>query len=263
MNDHHHRPTATIVGPGKATARIGRDWWSWSGPHGGLLASLLLETASTIAGADRLPRVLTVQLLSSSQSEDCELEATVLRDGGSSSVVVASLTAPGAPVLATGTLISARPQTPSGRYEAVPPPDVPSADDLPDTPLPVEFVPFSQHVDFRFATPARPLSRGDTAELVAWLRLKSAGIYGPAELTVLSDAMPPALYAVTHQPVAVPSVELSVMFTEATPVQGWVLVRISSRTAHHGWCVEDCDVWSAAGELLAQSRQSRRVLGNF
>ncbi len=263
MNDDHQRPTAKIEGPGNATARVGRDWWSWTGPHGGILASLLLETASTLAGTDRLPRVLTVQLLATSQSEDLELEASVLRDGGASSVVVAALAAPREPTLATGTLISARTRASTGRYDAVPPPDVLGPDDLADTPLPVEFVPFSQHLDFRFATPGLPLSGGDTAELVAWLRLKSAGTYGPADLAVLSDAMPPALYAATHQPLAVPTVELSVMFTQAPPASGWVLVRIASRTAIHGWCVDDCDIWSDTGDLLAQSRQTRRVLGDF
>jgi acyl-coenzyme A thioesterase PaaI-like protein len=264
MNDDHRLPTATIEGPGSATARLGRDWWSWTGPHGGALAALLLETAGTIAGADRQPRVLTVQLLATSQSEDLELEASVLRDGGSSSVVGAALTAPGEPTtLAIGTLISARPRDTAGRYDAVPPPVVAGPADLPDTPLPVEFVPFSQHVDFRFATPALPLGGGDTAELVAWLRLKSAGCYGPAALAVLSDAMPPALYAATHEPVPVPTVELSIMFTEAPPAEGWVLVRIASRTAHRGWCVDDCDVWDTDGALLAQSRQTRRVLGDF
>ena len=75
--------------------------------------------------------------------------------------------------------------------------------------------------------------------------------------------MPPALYGATAVPVAVPTVELSVSFTEAPAASGWVLLRISTRTAAGGWCVDDSEVWDRDGRLLAQGRQTRRVLGEW
>jgi acyl-CoA thioesterase len=259
----HDLPTAVIETPGTATGHVARHWWSWSGPHGGVVSALMLQTGATVAGEGREPRVLTVQLLDSTASEELEMDAQVVRDGGSSSVTLLALSAPGGPPLATGTLISARHRAASGRYDGVPAPDVPPPDACPRVALPVELVPFASHVEVRAATPARPLGGGETAELVAWLRLRAGGEYGPAELTVLADAMPPALYAVASAPVPVPTVELSVVFTDAPAASDWVLVRIASRTAHHGWCVDDCDIWSVSGELLAQSRQTRRVMGEF
>ena len=42
-----------------------------------------------------------------------------------------------------------------------------------------------------------------------------------------------------------------------------MLTRIATRTAGDGWCVEDSEVWTPEGRLLAQSRQTRRVLGEL
>lgn len=80
---------------------------------------------------------------------------------------------------------------------------------------------------------------------------------------VLVDAMPPALYVGTANPVVVPTVDLAVSFAEAPAAWGWVLLRISTRTAAGGWCVDDTEVWDRAGRLLVQGRQTRRILGEW
>jgi acyl-CoA thioesterase len=129
--------------------------------------------------------------------------------------------------------------------------------------LPAELVPFSQHLHVRPATAALPLGGGDDPELVAWVRLVEDVPLDAAALTLLVDAMPPALYGATSTPVAVPTVELSVSFPESPMAHGWVLIRIATRTASGGWCVDDSEVWDLEGRLLAQARQTRRVLGEW
>lgn len=160
-------------------------------------------------------------------------------------------------------LTSARPRATAGGYAAVPAPDVPPPDGCPPLELPVEFVPFSQHVEYRSATAARPLAGGPVAELVAWVRLRDGAALDAAALAVLCDVMPPALYAATTVPVPVPTVELSLAFSGVDAAPGWALTRIATRTAADGWCVDDAEVWDAAGRLLVQARQVRRVLGDL
>ena len=161
---------------------------------------------------------------------------------------------------------------PSGRargggapYAAVPLPAVPGPEQCAPLALPVEMVPYGQHLEHRPATPALPLTPGPLAELVAWVRLRADDPLDAAALTVLADAMPPALYAITATPVAVPTVELSLAYAsglDEAPRRGWVLVRISTRSAADGWCVDDSEVWAPDGMLLVQARQTRRVLGD-
>ena len=81
--------------------------------------------------------------------------------------------------------------------------------------------------------------------------------------TVLTDALPPALFATWTTPRPVPSVELTVHFGTAlddAPGAGWALVRIRAEHAGNGWAMDDAAVWSQAGRLLALGRQSRRIL---
>jgi acyl-CoA thioesterase len=81
--------------------------------------------------------------------------------------------------------------------------------------------------------------------------------------TVLTDALPPALFARWTAPRPVPSAELTVHFGTALDdgaAAGWALVRIRAEHAGSGWAVDDAAVWSEDGRLLALGRQARRVL---
>lgn len=115
-------PDAPAADSRRGPARLDRSWWSWAGPHGGLVAALLLRAAAAVAGEGRSPRALSVQFLSAAPEGTVDLTTRVLRDGGSSSVVGAELSAPGGPAAATAVLTSARHRAGSGSYDAVPAP---------------------------------------------------------------------------------------------------------------------------------------------
>jgi hypothetical protein len=83
-----------------------------------------------------------------------------------------------------------------------------------------------------------------------------------AALVVMTDALPPALYGIATVPVPVPTGRPDRHPDARRDVRDWLLVRIATRTAEDGWCVDDSDVWGPDGRLLAQARQTRRVLGD-
>jgi hypothetical protein len=269
-------PTLTQTAPARAPALVraievtggcallDRAWWSWAGPQGGLLAAIALRRAGELAGG-REPRALTAQFLTVLAEGRVPVTADLVREGGSSATVSAALLAPDGRPAVTAVVTSGRSRSAGRAYAAVPPPDVPGWQDCRPVALPVEVVPFAANVEVRAAR-GMPMSGGPAAELVAWIRLREPTPLDAAALTVLCDAMPPALYGATTVPVPVPTVELAVAYAsglDSHPVTGWVLTRIATRTAGDGWCVDDSEVWAPDGRLLVQSRQTRRVLGEL
>jgi acyl-CoA thioesterase len=140
-------------------------------------------------------------------------------------------------------------------------PTVPGPDDCPPLALPRGLAEFARHLEIRPATAARPLGGGEQAELVAWMRFRDDRPLDAETATVLTDALPPALFATWTTPRPVPSAELTVHFgTALGHAPGWALARIRADHAGSGWAMDDAAVWSHAGRLLALGRQSRRIL---
>lgn len=246
-------------------AALDRRWWSFAGPHGGLLAALALRRAGALAGAGRTPRALTAQYLTALDEGEVAVTAELVREGGSSSTVAAALRGPDGSAAVTAVLTSGRARSAGASYGVVAPPSAGRWQDHEPFELPVEVVPFAANVELRRVA-GTPMSGGPVAELVAWVRLRGDDPLDTAALTVLADVMPPALYAATTVLVPVPTVELSVSYAsglDEAPLRGWVLTRIATRSAADGWCVDDSEVWAPDGRLLVQSRQTRRVLGDL
>ena len=250
----------TELPDGRRRVALDRSWWSWAGPHGGLLAAHALQAARRVVGPDRLPQVVTAHYLAAAGDHWLDLDVRVLRAGGSSDVVrVDALAGEDAVLAATVTLARHRPG--GTRHDGVPAPVVPPPEQCPRVDA-AGVVPFAQHWEIRRVGPG-PLEGGDRAELLAWVRTVGPDAPVDAEtLLVLVDALAPALYGIAAVPVPVPTVELTATLHAGPPVHGWTLVRIRTRAAADGWCVDDSDVWAPDGRLLAQARQTRRVLGD-
>ncbi|MDT3443226.1 MULTISPECIES: thioesterase family protein [unclassified Pseudofrankia] len=239
---------------------IDRSWWSWSGVHGGLTVALLLRHARAHAGGLDA-RTVHASLLRPVQDGGLRLSTEVVRRGAASVVTRAALMEGGAPAVLATTLLAARaaPTHLPTRPPAVPPPR-----DCPDAGFTTEVVPFVQHLRVRMAGDARPLSGGTDPSLVAWMRLEEPG-FDPAEAAVVMlDSMPPAIYALTTEPVPVPTAEFSVHFTDGLDRlgerDGWSLIEVRTEQASDSWSVDSSSLWSPSGTLLAVGRQTRRIL---
>jgi acyl-CoA thioesterase len=76
----------------------------------------------------------------------------------------------------------------------------------------------------------------------------------------LADAWFPPIYSRATEPVATPTIDLTVHFRRALPLPGaepqaWTLGVFRSRVAQEGFAEVDGELWSEDGVLLAQSRQ--------
>ncbi|MFP5218974.1 MAG: hypothetical protein ACLGIG_04455 [Actinomycetes bacterium] len=138
----------------------------------------------------------------------------------------------------TGTAVTARVVLGADRpVQAVapvaPPLDVPPPEACAPLALPVELVPFAQHLEYRPAAVSLPLSGGDRAELVAWARFVDGAPVDAARAFVLTDALPPRCTA----SLAVPTVDLAVTVVadlDREPVDDWVLLRMRRRAPPAG-----------------------------
>ena len=72
----------------------------------------------------------------------------------------------------------------------------------------------------------------------------------------LCDAWFPAVFSAVEEPLAVPTLDLTVHLRAPLPrPSDWVLGSFWTRRARDGFLEEDGELFSRDGELLAQSRQ--------
>jgi acyl-Coa thioesterase superfamily protein/acyl-CoA thioesterase superfamily protein len=229
------------------------SWRSFTGIQGGMVVGQLLAAAAAEAGA--APRAVTAHLLRPvAAGRDAVVTAGADRAGTTGSIR-AELVQDGGLAAVAQVLTVARPVSPG-----VPVAGPTLADGEPFQ-LPRELVPIADHTGIRALGSSRPLAGGKEPRLHAWVRID--GLSDPlVQLGVLVDALPPSLFAVWTAPRAVPTVELTAHLAGPPPAPGaWV--RIDQRTTWHGagLAVDDADVWSEDGVLVARVRQTRRLLG--
>lgn len=244
----------TEAGDGLLAATIDEAWWVVNGPNGGYLAAILVRALEArVDTRDRPLRSLTVQYQRAPHPGSATVEVTLEREGRSvtyarvtvrqddrlelSALAVLARSAPGGVELAGATA------------PAVPGPD--EIDPLPEAPP--EAPPFGRHFDYRPA--AEPRADG-VAVTGGWLRLREEHPLDAALVTALCDSWFPAVFTVVPEPIAVPTLDLTVHVRAPLPRPGgWVLAHVTTRVARDGYLEEDAELWTPDGELLAHSRQ--------
>jgi acyl-CoA thioesterase len=226
-----------------------------------------------LAGSDErlVPRSLTGHFLRPARSA-LELEVVSHRVGRT--LTTTEVHARGdRGIVATASILSSHvtPDTPDSTVTRNPMPVSPPAPPAPPPEcldvfaIPVELVPVAEQTEIRPVGHDRPFAGGDTPELLAWIRLvEDDRPPDAARLTFLLDALAPAHAAVLTQPMAMPTVHLTMQLDGrlGTTDSPWVLLRArSSRASADGWLQEDIDAWAPDGTHLASARQLRLVTG--
>lgn len=255
MTSRFARDTAVDPwGAGRYGVRIDPGW-RVERPNGGYLAALLLRAVTTeLADPARAPRSLTVHYLRPPEDGPAEVQVVVERAGRTMSTVTARLVQDDR--LLAVALVAAGATREGFTLHAAPMPAVAPPEACPVIPAPTFPIPIRERFESRHALGPLPFTRGDEALTGGWTRLTDPERTDVHVLAQMADMWVPAVFGVTDDRLAVPTVDLTVHFRQA-PVDPdpWLLVQFRSTFAAEGYLEEDGAVWDRSGRLLALSRQ--------
>jgi len=243
-----------------------RDWWVDRGPHGGFLAALMLRgLRTTVDDPSRQIRSLTVHYIAPPALGPVEVTTAIERVGKSRISASARLVQDGeTKAIALAAFSSA---WESVEWAETSMPTVTPYADLDTLPVTEGLTPrFFENFDARSVIGDWPFSGSPKALSGGWLRLSEPRPVDDLAVTVFADAWMPSVFVRLDRPIAVPTVDLTVHFrTELPPAEmqpeDFVLAVFRSETAADGFFVEDGEIWSSKGTLIAQARQLGVLMG--
>jgi acyl-CoA thioesterase len=246
------------VGADLFRASIDPKWWVIRGPNGGYVAAILERAMTEAVGDDQRPaRSLTVHFIVPPDVGSVDISVQIERQGRSLTSTSARLVQDGRLIAtAVGAFSASRDAI---EYSELEMPSVPKPDDVPSRVI-EGAPPHAQMFDWRPAIGHVPFEAGDAAVTGGWFRLREPQLADPVVLTAYADGWFPALFFRTREPVGVPTVDFTVHFRTALPLpeaspDDYYLVVFRAPLSHDGFVVEDGEIWSEDGRLVAQSRQ--------
>lgn len=239
---------------------MSRDWWVERGPHGGFLAALMLRALrATVDDPSRPVRSLTVHYIAPPTDGPVEVKTATERVGKSRISTSARLKQDGeTKAIALAAFSSA---WESVEWAETAMPAVAPFGDLDTLPVETGITPrFFENFDARPAIGDWPFSGAKRALSAGWIRFAEPRPVDELAVAAFADAWMPSVFTRLDRPMAVPTVDLTVHFRTALPPAGvdpedYVLVVFRSETAADGFFVEDGEIWSSNGTLIAQARQ--------
>ncbi len=264
MTTRFEKDTAvTRIADNRFAATIDEAWWVYRGPHGGYVGAIVMRAmCDAVDDPVRAPRSFSIYFLQPPEVGAVEIETTIERAGRAMTSVSARL------VQGRNTAALAM-----AAFSA--PRSAPAYADLrmPEVPRPADVAPVSMdgappHISFydlRHVMGPAPFSGGREAVTGGWIRFSEPQVVDAAAVVSYADAWMPALFSRVRDRIGVPTVDLSVHFRVPVPdgalsPDEFVLVVFRSPVARDGFLVEDGEIWSEGGELIAQSRQLAAML---
>jgi acyl-CoA thioesterase len=247
------------LGDGAYAGAVDPGWFAGRGPNGGYLAAIVLRAmVAEVGDPARAPRSLTCHYLRPPATGAVRVEATVERAGRTTSTVTARLSQDGRAcvlgVAAFGVEIPA-PAAYGGVPPAVPPPEsIEPADNR------ASGLSMVGRFEVRPALGTELFAGAGEAVTGGWLRFADPGPVDAIALAMFADAWWPAPWVRLREPVAAPTIDLTVHFRAPRAATGLapgepVLAVFRSSTAADGFFEEDGELWTRDGVLLAHSRQ--------
>jgi len=239
---------------------VSPNYWVVAGPNGGYLAALLTRAAEDhLADGARQLRSLTVHYLRPPKAGSAHIEVTTEQLGRSVAYLrLAMVQGEKTILLATGAWATERE---GFAFDSWMKPEVASPEEC----LPLSAaseapaIPIHQQWDILSASGA-VFGSGQPPDLSWWIRPPVHRVLDAAMIVAMADALPPPIFATEVGPMAIPTIDLTVHIRAELPMVkwepgDWVLARFSTRYASGGFLEEDGELWTAAGTLLAHSRQ--------
>jgi acyl-CoA thioesterase len=246
------------LGDGRWRAWAPEHWFVGRGPNGGYLAAVAARAVEAAAG--RPLRSLSLHFVAAPAVGPLDVAVALEREGRTYSAASVRIEQEGRPMTLALATLGELPAAGPG-WDRAP---MPEARPLAATrPVPKEQsnVPaFMRNYDLRWALGGQPGADGDGAETGGWMRTTEPRALDAPLVAALTDAWAPAAFVALGRFVAAPTLDLTIHFRRPLPVPGMapedhVLGRFRTRLSVAGVWEEDSELWSPAGELIAQSRQ--------
>ena len=247
------------------SAHVGEDWFQGRAIFGGMLAALGNEAMRRRVPNDRPLRALETVFVGPVLPGKVEMTAEVLRVGKSVTLASARLYSGGElATTLTGIYGASRPVAIT--LAPTPPAGVPTADEVPDTPMNpnVHMPTFVQHFTHRFVEGARPFSGSDLSHSKVYFRHKDPGPFSESHLVALIDCIPPPLLQMMNKFVPNSSLTWTVEFLRHDydyPCEAFWRIDTEVKGAGEGYSQESSLVLDPKGRPAALSRQLVAVFG--
>ncbi|GAA2721401.1 thioesterase family protein [Actinocorallia aurantiaca] len=227
--------------------------------NGGYLMAVLMR-AAVAESSHAHPVSTAVNFLRPGLPGPAEVVVERRKDGRTASMLRASLVQNGEALLdalvTTGTLVPAAKPV----YLGEAPAPMPAPEDCPTRGRERPKKGFPANVDMRFDPAVMGWLDGSPTgrpEMRAHVRLAGGDHPDPYVVALAIDSLIPVVTNAGF-PGWSPTVELT-WHLRTLPAPGWLTVHGTGRMVSEGWCDEDVEVWDAAGNLVAQSRQLARA----
>ncbi len=264
--------SVSSVANGVYSAQMHPGWWITAGPNGGYVAAVVLRAIiAEVADTTRRPRTLTVHYLRPPTAGPVQVLVTVERSGRTVTNVSARLIQDDRVMALALAALAADRGAPVAFDETR---GLPTSPDGSPLPLPEQIlerevdpdrdVPMRRHYDMRWALGSLPFGLAGAPADPSAPRAVNGGWLRPAEqepidevvLAAMTDAWLPPIFSRVHQPLAVPTIDLTVHFRAlpADPLD-FCFVEFASPLAADGYLVEHGRIMDRHGRLLAESRQ--------
>jgi acyl-CoA thioesterase len=254
------RATAVApLGDGAWAGAVDAGWFAGRGPNGGYLAAIVLRAmVAELADPAREPRSLTCHYLRPPADGPVRIEVTVERSGRSTSTLTARLSQDDRQCVLGVAAFAVEVPAPAAYAGA--PPTVPAPEDIAPVDNSSSGLSIASRFEVRPALGERMFAGAGEAVTGGWLRFADARGTDAVALAMFADAWWPAPWVRLREPVAAPTIDLTVHFRAPRAAVALapgepVLGVFRSTTAADGFFEEDGELWTRDGVLLAQSRQ--------
>jgi acyl-CoA thioesterase len=254
------RATAVApLGDGAWAGAVDAGWFAGRGPNGGYLAAIVLRAmVAELADPAREPRSLTCHYLRPPADGPVRIAVTVERSGRSTSTLTARLSQDDRQCVLGVAAFAVEVPAPAAYAGA--PPAVPAPEDIAPVDNSSSGLSIVSRFEVRPALGERMFAGAGEAVTGGWLRFADARGTDAVALAMFADAWWPAPWVRLREPVAAPTIDLTVHFRAPRAAVALapgepVLGVFRSTTAADGFFEEDGELWTRDGVLLAQSRQ--------
>jgi acyl-CoA thioesterase len=240
--------------PGRWRAWAPEHWFVERGPNGGYLAALAARAAEAAAG--RPLRSLSLHYLAAPAVGPIEIASTLEREGRRYSAVSIRIEQEGAPMTLALATLGELPDE-GAEWDAAPAPAATPLTDTERIPPDQANVPaFMRNYDMRWAIE----HDGDLPGSGGWIRTSEPRLLDAPLVAAMCDAWMPAAFVALGRVGFAPTLDLTIHVRRPLPPVGmaaedFVLCRFTTRLAISGVWEEEGELWTPAGELIAQSRQ--------